>query len=134
MATYTKFQPFVEHIAEGTHNLASGTLILALTNAAPTASWAILGSITQITYGSLTSRQLTTSSSSQTNGTYSLVIADWIGTAAGGSVGPFRYAVIYNDTPAGDPLIAYYDYGSSITLLDGETLTVDFGASLFTIV
>ena len=52
-----------------------------------------------------------------------------VGTASGGSVGPFRYVVIYNDTPAGDPLVAYYDYSSSITLLDGETLTVDFGAS-----
>jgi hypothetical protein len=60
---------------------------------------------------------------------------DVVFTASGGSIGPFRYVIIYNDTPTSpaDPLVCYYDYGSSITLLDGETFTVDFGASLFTL-
>ena len=60
---------------------------------------------------------------------------DVVFTASGGSIGPFRYVVLYNDTPTSplDPLIAYWDYASSITLLTGETFTVDFGASLFTI-
>jgi hypothetical protein len=83
----------------------------------------------------LSSRTLTVSSSSQTTGTYSLVIADKVLTASGGSVGPFRYVVIYNDTPTSpaDPPIARYDYGSDITLADGETFTIDFGANLFTL-
>jgi len=136
MATYTKFQNFVEHLAEGTHNLQAGTIVLAFTNSGPNAATgSVIADISEVSYASLaTSRNVTTSSSSQTGGTYSLVLADWVGTASGGSVGPFQYVVLYNDTPAGDPLIAYYDYGSAVTLNDGETFTVDFGASLFTIV
>lgn len=130
MASYVKFQPFVENLAEKVHNLGADTLTVALTNTAPNATDATLSQITEISYTNLSSRALTTSSSAQSSGTYKLVIADLILTASGGSVGPFRYVVIYNDTPTSpaDPLIAYFDYGSSITLANGETLTLDFDA------
>lgn len=130
MASYTKFQPFVEHLAEKVHNLGADTLTVALTNTAPNASDATLSQITEISYTNLSSRALTTSSSSQTSGTYKLVINDLVLTASG-AVGPFRYVVIYNDTPTSpaDPLIAYFDYGSSISLASGETFTCDFDAS-----
>ena len=137
MAAYNKFQVFVENIAEGVHNLETGTLTVALCAAAnaPVATNTILGNLTQISYTNLSSRTLTVSSSSHTTGTYSLVIADKVLTASGGSVGPFRYAVIYNDTPTSpaDPLICWFDYGSDITLADTETFTLDFGSSLFTL-
>lgn len=131
MATFNKFNAFVEHLAEGVHNLQTGQLVVALTNTAPTASNSVLADITQISYTNLSSRNITTSTSSQTSGTYKLVLNDLVLTASGGSVGPFRYAVIYNDTPTSpaDPLIGYYDYGSSLTLADGETLTLDFDGS-----
>lgn len=128
MATFVKFHAFVEHLAEKVHNLGSDQLVWALTNTAPTASTgATISDITQITYTNLSSRNITTSSSSQTSGTYKLVLADVVLTSTGGTTGPFRYAVLYNDTPTSpaDPLIGYYDYGSSITLADGETLTLD---------
>mgnify|MGYP006353874707 CR=1 FL=1 len=130
MAVYTKFQPFVENLAEGVHNLGTGALTVA-----PNATDATLSQITQISYTNCSSRVITTSSSSQTTGTYSLVLTDLTLTATGGTVGPFRYVVIYNDTPTSpaDPLIAYYDYGSSITLADTETFLIDFGSSLFTL-
>lgn len=128
MATFNKFNAFVEHVAEKVHNLGSDQLVVALTNSAPLASNSVLADITQITYTNLSSRNITTSTSSQTSGLYKLVVNDLTLTASGGSVGPFRYIVVYNDTPTSpaDPLIGYYDYGSSLTLASGESLTIDF--------
>lgn len=127
MATFVKFNSFVEALAEKVHNLGSDTLTVALTNTAPTASTDTqLSNITQISYTNCSARAITTSSSAQTSGTYKLTLADLTLTATGGTVGPFRYVVIYNDTATNDELIGYYDYGSSITLADTETLLIDF--------
>ena len=129
MATFVKFQPFVEQLAEKVHNLGSDTLTIALTNTAPNATDATLSQITEISYTNCSSRALTASASSQSSGTYKLVIDDLVLTASGGSVGPFRYVVIYNDTAASDQLICYFDYGSSITVASGETFTLNFDGS-----
>ena len=133
MATFTRFNSFVEALAEKVHNLGSDQLTIALTNTAPSASNSVLTDITQISYTNCSSRNITTVSSTQTSGTYSLVTSDLTLTASGGTVGPFRYVVMYNDTSASDNLIGYYDYGSSITLNDTETFTVDFGATTLTL-
>lgn len=144
MATYTKLNGFVEHLAEKVHNLGSDQLAVALSNTAPgsegtpptgVTTTCVLANVTQISYTNLSSRNITTSSSSQTSGTYSLVLTDLVLTASG-AVGPFRYVYIYNDTPTSpaDPLICYYDYGSSISLANGETFTINFGSTLFTLV
>ena len=129
MASFNKFQPFVEQLAEKVHNLGSDQIVVALTNTAPNATDATLSQITEISYTNCSSRNVTTTSSAQTTGTYKLVLADLVLTASGGSVGPFRYVVLYNATAASDQLIGYYDYGSALTLLDGETLTIDFDPS-----
>lgn len=126
MATYNKFNSFVEALAEKVHNLGSDQLVIALTNSAPIASNTQLSDLTQISYTNLSSRNITTSSSSQTSGTYRLILNDLTLTASGGSVGPFRYVVVYNDTATNDELIAWFDYGSSITLNNGEQLNIDF--------
>lgn len=138
MASFVKYNCFVENLAEKVHNLGSDTLKVALTNTAPNAgSHAVLADIGEISGGNgytAGGNQTVQSSSSQTGGTYTLVSADpatW--TASGGSIGPFRYAVLYNATAAGGPLIGYWDYGSSITLGVGETFTVDLGASTLTL-
>jgi len=128
MATYTKFNSFVEALAEKAHNLGSDQLVVALTAAAnaPVAGNTVLANLTQISYTNCSSRNITTSTSAQTSGTYKLVLTDLVLTASGGTVGPFRYIVIYNDTAAADELIAFYDYGADITLQAGETFTIDF--------
>lgn len=126
MVSFNKFNSFVEAIAEKVHNLGSDQLKVALTNSAPSAANTVLTDITEISYANVSSRNVSTSSSSQSSGTYKLVCADLVLTASG-SVGPFRYVVLYNDTATNDELIGYYDYGSSITLtVSGETLTIDF--------
>jgi hypothetical protein len=126
MAVFNKFDSFVEAVAEKVHNLGSDQLTIALTNTAPVAGNSLLANITEITYTNLSTRNLTTSASSQTSGLYKLVVSDITLTSTGGSTGPFRYVVVYNSTAAGGPLIGFFDYGSSITLLSGESLTVDF--------
>lgn len=128
MATFNKFNSFTEALAEKVHNLGSDTLTVALTNIAPVATNTQLSNITQISYTNLSSRVLTVSSSAQTSGTYKLVINDLVLTASG-AVGPFRYVVIYNDTATNDELIAWFDYGSSISLANTDTFTVDFDGS-----
>lgn len=126
MAVFNKFDCFVENVAEKVHNLGSDQLTLALTNSAPSAANTVLANITEISYTNLSTRNITTSSSSQTSGLYKLVVADTTLTSTGGSTGPFRYVVVYNSTAAGGPLIGWYDYGSALTLNTGESLTVDF--------
>lgn len=128
MATFNKFNSFTEALAEKVHNLGSDTLTVALTNTAPVATNTVLANITQISYTNLSSRVITTTSSAQTSGTYKLVLADLVLTASG-SVGPFQYVVIYNDTATNDELIGWYDYGSALTLANTDTFTLDFDAT-----
>lgn len=134
MAAFSKLNGFVELLAEKSFNLGSDTLTVALSNTAPgsettpptgATSACKLSNVTQISYTNLSSRVLTISSSAQTGGLYSLIIADLILTATG-AVGPFRYIYIFDDTATNDELIGYYDYGSSISLASGETFTLDF--------
>lgn len=128
MATFTKFEPFVENLAEGKHNLGSNQLAIALTNTAPTNTFSTLSQVTEISYSNCSSRNITTTTSAQTSGTYKLVCADLTLTATG-TVGPFRYVVLYDDTSTSDNLIASWDYGSSVTLNSGETFTINFDDS-----
>jgi hypothetical protein len=130
MASFNKFHSFVEALAEKVHNLGSDTLKVMLTNTAPVATNTVKANLTEISAGNgytAGGNTASASASSQTSGTYKLVLDDpatW--TASGGTIGAFRYAVLYNDTATNDELIGWWDYGSSITLQAGETFTVDF--------
>ncbi len=132
MATYTKFQPFVERLAEKSFNLGSDTLKVMLCNTAPINTNAQKSDLTEIAAGNgytAGGTASTISSSAQTSGTYKLVLADVTFTASGGSIGPFRYAVLYDSTATNSELIGFWDYGSAVTLLTGESFTVDFDAT-----
>jgi hypothetical protein len=133
MATYTKFQQFVEDLAHGVHDLETDAITVALSNTAPSASDdAVLADITTVSTAKLDDVTPTISSSGQTSGTYKLVLADLTMTASG-AVGPFRYVILYNDTAANDPLICFFDYGSEVTLAKDDTFKLDFGDQLFSL-
>lgn len=138
MASFNKVNDFVKNAV---HNmdLESDQFVVALSNTAPASESSnpesdgngIIGNVTEIAYTNLSSRNITTTSSAQSGGTYKLVLSDITLTSTGGSTGPFRYIYIYDDTvtsPA-DPIVGYYDYGSSLTLNDGDSFTVDFNAA-----
>lgn len=133
MATFQKFNSFVEALAEKKHDLGADNLKVMLTNTAPAAANAVKTDITELTAGNgytAGGNAAAVTTSAQTGGTYKLVLGDpatW--TAAGGSVGPFRYAVLYNDTAANKELIGFWDYGSNVTLAAGESFAVDFDAA-----
>lgn len=129
MATYTKFESFVEKLAEKVHNLGSDQLKIALCAVAPVVGDDILTDLTEISYTNLvgaTPLNLTTMSSTQTGGTYKLVLADLTLEVAGSALPAFRYIVIYNDTASNKDLIGFYDYGSSLTLNPADQFILDF--------
>ena len=103
---------------------------IALSNTAPVATNTILSNITQISAGNgyTSGGSTTTITLSETTGTTTVSGTQVVFTASGGSIGPFRYVVLYNDTTTSPskPLVAWWDYGSSLTLADGETFTVKF--------
>jgi hypothetical protein len=130
MASFNKFNSFVEALAEKVHNLGSDTLTLALTAAAnpPVSTNTQLSNLTQISYTNLSSRVLTGVTSAQTLGTYALK-ADNLVLTASGTVATFRYIVLYNDTATNDELIGWFDFGGNVSLLNGETFTITWDAA-----
>jgi hypothetical protein len=133
MATFQKFNSFVEALAEKVHNLGSDTLTVALTNTLPVNTNTQLTNITQIAYtniqnGTTTGRDLTGVTSAQTSGSYKLDANDLVLTATG-TVPTFRYVVLYNNTATNDELIGWYDYGAAVDLLNGETFTITWDAA-----
>lgn len=140
MATANKFEDFVEQLGKGVHQLhaAGHTLKVYLTNGTPSASAdAVKADLAEISAGNgyAAGGEDIANDYTETGGTGTLTGTDVSWTASGGSIGPFRYAVLYNDTPTSpaDPLIVWWDYGSNLTLNDGESFTVDFGASVGTL-
>lgn len=138
MASFQKVNQFVEDVGKKVHNLNSDTLKIMLVNSpAPTSASTVRGGLTEIANGNgytTGGTAVASTAYSQSGGTASLTGTDVVFTASG-SMGPARYAVLYNDTPTSpaDPLIGFWDYGSSITLAAGETLTVDFSTTIVTI-
>ena len=131
MATFNKFQSFVEALAEGKHNLATDTFEVALCAAGspPVNTNTILANLTQISYTNLSTRSVGTAfSSAQTGGVYKLCLTDLVLTASG-AVAAFQYVVLFDQTSPSDELIGWYDYGAPVTLANLETFTIDFDAT-----
>ena len=129
MASFNKFQGFVGYLGLGALNLNTDTLKVYLTNNAPSASGDdVLTDLEGITAEHGYTAADTTNTYSEASGTGTLGATDVVWTADGGSFGPFRYVVLYDDTHESDVLIGWWDYGSAITVNTGETMTVDFDA------
>lgn len=136
MATYNKFECFAGDVGAKVHDLraAGDTLKVYLTNAAPSAADdSVKADLAEITAenGYTAGGADAQNDYTETAGKGTLVCQDVTFTASGGTIGPFRYAVLYNDTAANDPLIAWWDYGSAVTLAAGESFKVDFGVKTF---
>lgn len=134
MAAATLFNQFKQDIANKVHNLGADSLKILLTNTAPVVTNAVKADVTEISAGngySAGGNAVTITSSTQTSGTYKLIPTSDPVITATGSIGPFRYAVLYNDTPTSPakPLIAFWDNGSGITLTTGQTFTLDLDQS-----
>lgn len=127
MAALNNFYCFLEDLAEARHNLGSDQLSVALMSAAnpPLSTNTTLSNLTQISYTNLSSRNVTTVSSTQTLGVYKLVLDDLV-ISASGVTSAFRYVALYNDTSASKLLIGWSDYGQELSLNNGETFTLDF--------
>lgn len=138
ISAFTKFNAFSEHVLEKVHDFDLDTLKVYLSNTAPdVALHAVKADLAEIAAGNgyAAGGVDVENTTSRTGGTTSVIGVDKTIAAAGGPVGPFRYAVLYNDTPAAgviDPLIGFWDYGQPVTVADGETFLVDLGTSLFT--
>lgn len=139
MAAFQKFNDFVEQLGKGVHQLhaAGHTLKVYLSNTAPVATNTVKANIAEIsaTGGYVAGGYDIQNDYTETSGTGTVTAVDVVITASGGSIGPFRYAIIYNDTPTSpaDPLIGWYDKGQSITLDDTDSTTIDFGSSFLTL-
>lgn len=130
MAAYNKFQQFVQDLANKKHDLSADVFKVMLTNSAPVATNSIKANITDIGAASgyaAGGSAATITSSTQTTGTLKWILQSVVFTAAA-NIGPFQYAVLYNDTQAtpAKPLIAWWDYGSAVSLVSGDTFTVAF--------
>lgn len=127
MAAYNKFNSFVSDLAQKVHNLNSDTLKILLTNTAPAASNTVKSNLTEIaaangyTAGGAVAAFV---SGNDTSGTYKLILSPVSWTASGGSIGPFEFAVLYNASAASGNLIGWWDYGTAITLTNGNTFTI----------
>jgi len=144
MATsaWNKFNDFSEQLVRGVHDFDANTFKVVLTNSAPTAANTILTDITQIANGGgyTTGGETTTITIAEVSGTTTVSGTEIVWTGSGAGFGPFRYAVLYNDssTSPADALIAWFDYGSAISVGAGETFTLKFNnaspGTMFTLV
>lgn len=138
MAVFNKVNVFIGDLGKKVHHLDTDAIRIYLSNTAPVATNAVKADVAEIGTGNGYTGPVDVSGVWTQQGattTWQLASTDVVITASGGTVGPFRYVLLYNDTPTSpaDPLIGWWDYGSAVTLQDAETFTVDFGVTTLTI-
>lgn len=124
---FNKFNPFVQNLANGKYNFATDQLAVALTNVAPSSANVKLADLTQISYTNLSSRNITTTSSTQTGGTEKVVLQN-LTLSASGTVATFQYAVVYDVNATNFELIGWYDYTTPVVMGSGDNFAINFDA------
>lgn len=133
-ASYVKHYNFPLDLLNGEHDFTNGTYKMAATNTLPdVAADFTFDDITEISSGNgypAGGITLTISDVSQTSGTAKATITDDTIDASGGSIGPFRYLVLYREVTESpgvtNPIVGHYDYGSAKTISNGESFPIDF--------
>jgi hypothetical protein len=132
LAAFNKFEDFVNQLCLKKHDLNADVLNVYLSNAAPsTSADSIKTDLAEITnQNGYTAPIDTQNTFAEASGTGTLTGTKCVVTATG-AVGPFQYVVLYNDTQTSpvDPLIGWWDYGSALTLANGETFSIKFNNS-----
>jgi hypothetical protein len=123
MVAANRFNSWIEYVNEKAIDFDNDTFAVALSNVAPVATNTVLADITEIAYTNLSARTLTIAAAGQASGTYTAT-ANQLTLTASGAAATFRYVVIYDDTATGDPVMSYYDYGSAVTMANGETFEI----------
>lgn len=132
MATWQKFEKFIQAVAEGKHDLSNDQLRLALTPTLPDlAADGVLVDVAGVISDANIDSTNVASSGSLVSGQYRLAITDKTITATD-TVPDWRYAVLYNDDAASDDIIAVFDYGATVSMGTGETFVFDFAAASLT--
>ena len=139
MASFNKFRDFVEQLGLKQHDLNADPLYVFLTNEQPLVTDTTRADIADLSTGNgytAGGADTQNAASESPAGTLTVTGTDIVWTASGGTIGPFQFAVLYNQVGglgAGNKLIGWWDYGAPLTLNSGETFTVDFGSSILTI-
>jgi hypothetical protein len=134
MAVFNKFHCYVVDLGLQVHNLNKDPLSVYLTNSQPRAEHSRKADVEEIRKGNGYKGPVNVDSTySGSNGTGALTVEGHQFEASGGKIGPFRYVVLCNPSAAGTPLIAWWDYGSEITLDDGERFRFAPGSPIWTV-
>lgn len=129
MPTLIKFHSLIESVFEKKHDFSADSFKLLLSNTAPSLSNTQKSDFTEISAGNGYSAggiSLTITSSSESSGLWTWIVADASLTASGGSIGPWRYAILYNDSSTNDLAVGYLDYNYSVTIASGQTIDFNF--------
>nr|RAV89540.1 hypothetical protein DBT53_13370 [Aerococcus mictus] len=132
MASFQFFHSLLGNLGRGLIDLNGHTFKAVLSNAAPSAAdGATLADVIEIAEGNGyaaggVALAVTWSESAPGSGLWIWLMQNFHWVAAGGSIGPFQYVVIYDDTAAGDPLVGFLDFGAPITVPGAYHYLVDY--------
>ena len=130
MAAITLFDVLAADLATARHKIGFDSYKVALTLTAPDAAADTdFADLAEIAAGNGYSAggAVTSVAVTQTGAQAKVTASDVTVTASGGAIAGWRYAVLYNATSGA--LVAYWDAGSTVTLADGSSATLDFDAT-----